>query len=240
MNTAIVMGVGPLAGMGAQLALRFASLGLEVFVAGRDESKLAAIVDAVRAAGGSARAAVADATRESDVVALFEQAATLGRIECAIYNAGNGTPGRIADMSAEYFENAWRICCYGGFLFGREAVRHMQPHGQGTVLFTGASASMRGRPNFGAFAAGKAGLRALAQALAKEAGPLGIHVGHVVIDGAINGDKIRSRMPDYAAKLGDDGMIAINAIVDAYEFLYRQPPSGWSFELDVRTAQESW
>lgn len=240
MNTAIVMGVGPLAGMGAQLALRFASLGLEVFVAGRDESKLAAIVDAVRAAGGSARAAVADATRESDVVALFEQAATLGRIECAIYNAGNGTPGRIADMSAEYFENAWRICCYGGFLFGREAVRHMQPHGRGTVLFTGASASMRGRPNFGAFAAGKAGLRALAQALAKEAGPLGIHVGHVVIDGAINGDKIRSRMPDYAAKLGDDGMIAINAIVDAYEFLYRQPPSGWSFELDVRTAQESW
>ena len=230
MNTAIVMGVGPLAGMGAQLALRFASLGLEVFVAGRDESKLAAIVDAVRAAGGSARAAVADATRESDVVALFEQAATLGRIECAIYNAGNGTPGRIADMSAEYFENAWRICCYGGFLFGREAVRHMQPHGQGTVLFTGASASMRGRPNFGAFAAGKAGLRALAQALAKEAGPLGIHVGHVVIDGAINGDKIRSRMPDYAAKLGDDGMIAINAIVDAYEFLYRQPPSGWSFD----------
>ena len=240
MNTAIVMGVGPLAGMGAQLALRFASLGLEVFVAGRDVHKLVAVIDAVRAAGGQAHAVIADATSEDDVVGVFAEAAARGRIDCAIYNAGNNTPGRIAEMSAEYFENAWRICCYGGFLFGREAMRHMQPHGQGTILFTGASASMRGRPNFGAFAAGKAGLRAFAQALAKEAGPVGIHVGHVVIDGAINGEKIRTRMPDYAAKLGDEGMIAIDALVDAYAFLYRQPRSGWSFELDVRTAQESW
>ncbi|MCC6707137.1 MAG: SDR family NAD(P)-dependent oxidoreductase [Gammaproteobacteria bacterium] len=240
MNTAIVMGVGPLAGMGAQLALRFASFDLEVLVAGRDSAKLAAVVDAVARAGGKARAVVADATREADVVALFAKAAAIGRIDCAIYNAGNNTPGRIADMSADYFENAWRICCYGGFLFGREALRHMQGHGQGTVLFTGASASLRGRANFGAFAAGKAGLRSFAQALAKEAGPLGIHVGHVVIDGAINGDKIRARMPDYAAKLGDDGMISISALVDAYAFLYRQPRHGWSFEFDVRTAQESW
>jgi len=240
MNTAIVMGVGPLAGMGAQLALRFAGLDLEVFIAGRDAGKLGAVVDAVQAAGGKARAVVADATREPDVIALFEQAAAAGRIDCAIYNAGNNTPGRIAEMSAEYFENAWRICTLGGFLFAREALRHMQPHGQGTLLFTGASASLRGRPNFGAFAAGKAGLRALAQSLAKEAGPQGIHVAHVVIDGAINGDKIRTRMPEYAAKLGDDGMIAMDAIVDAYAFLYRQPRSGWSFELDVRTAQESW
>ena len=240
MNTAIVMGVGPLAGMGAQLALRFASFDLEVLVAGRDSAKLAAVVDAIARAGGKARAVVADATREADVVALFAQAAAIGRIDCAIYNAGNNTPGRIVDMSADYFENAWRICCYGGFLFGREALRHMQSHGQGTVLFTGASASLRGRANFGAFAAGKAGLRSFAQALAKEAGPLGIHVGHVVIDGAINGDKIRARMPDYAAKLGDDGMISISALVDAYAYLYRQPRAGWSFELDVRTAQESW
>lgn len=240
MNTAIVMGVGPLAGMGAQLALRFARLGLEVLVAGRDKHKLTAVVDAVQAAGGAAQALVADATREADVQALFAAAASRGRIDCAIYNAGNNTPGRIADMSADYFENAWRICCFGGFLFGREALRHMQAHGAGTLLFTGASASMRGRPNFGAFAAGKAGLRALAQSLAKEAGPLGIHVGHVVIDGAINGEKIRTRMPEYAARLGDDGMLAISALVDAYEFLYRQPRTGWSFELDVRTAQESW
>jgi NAD(P)-dependent dehydrogenase (short-subunit alcohol dehydrogenase family) len=240
MNTAIVMGVGPLAGLGAQLTLRFAGRGLEVFVAGRDEAKLAVVVDAVHAAGGKACAVVADTTREADVVALFAQAASAGRIDCAIYNAGNNTPGLIADMSAEYFENAWRICCYGGFLFGREALRHMQPHAQGTLLFTGASASMRGRPNFGAFAAGKAALRAFAQALAKEAGPQGIHVGHVVIDGAINGERIRKRLPEYAARLGDEGMIALSAIVDAYEFLYRQPRNGWSFELDVRTAQESW
>ncbi len=240
MNTAIVMGVGPLAGMGAQLALRFAKLDLEVLVAGRDNVKLARVVDAIVATGGKARALVADATREADVVKLFEEAAAIGRIDCAIYNAGNNTPGRIVDMDADYFEQAWRICCFGGFLFGREALRHMQGHGQGTVLFTGASASLRGRANFGAFAAGKAGLRAMAQSLAKEAGPLGIHVGHVVIDGAINGDRIRTRLPDYAAKLGDEGMISIDALVDAYVFLHHQPRHGWSFELDVRTARESW
>lgn len=240
MNTAIVMGVGPLAGMGAQLALRFASLGLEVLVAGRSADKLAGVVEAIESAGGRARAVVADATREADVVTLFEQAAGVGPIDCAIYNAGNNMPGALADMSAAYFEDAWRIGCLGGFLFGREALRHMQPHGHGTVLFTGASASLRGRANFGAFAAAKAALRGMAQALAKEAGPVGIHVGHVVIDGAINGDRIRTRAPDYAAKLGDDGLIALHALVDAYEFLYRQPRRGWSFELDVRTAQESW
>ena len=240
MNSGIVMGVGPVVGMGAQLVLRFAGLGLKLFVAGRDQAKLDAVVAAVRDAGGEAVAVVADATKEADVAALFTQAAAAGRIDCAVYNAGNNTPGRIADMSAEYFENAWRICTYGGFLFGREALRHMRAQGQGTVLFTGASASMRGRANFGAFSAGKAGLRALAQALAKEVGPEGIHVAHVVIDGAINGEKIRTRMPDYAAKLGDEGMIDIQAIVDAYEFLYHQPRHGWSFELDVRTAQESW
>ncbi len=157
----------------------------------------------------------------------------------AIYNAGNNTPGPIHEMSAEYFENAWRICCYGGFLFGREAIRHMRGKG-GTLLFTGASASLRGRPNFGAFNSSKAALRCLAQAMAKEYGPEQVHVGHVVIDGAINGEKIKGRYPEYATKLGERGMIKLAAIVDAYEFLHRQPSTGWSFEIDVRTAIESW
>jgi NAD(P)-dependent dehydrogenase (short-subunit alcohol dehydrogenase family) len=240
MSVAVVMGVGPAAGLGARLCHRFASRGLTVMVAGRTQASLEAIVREIAAAGGKAEAVVADATRETDTVALFEAAAARGPLTCAIYNAGNNMPGRVETMSAEYFEKAWRIGCFGGFLFGREAVKRMLPQGSGTLLFTGASASLRGRANFGAFTAAKAALRALAQAMAKEYGPAGIHVGHVVIDGAINGEKIRTRMPDLAARLGDEGMVDIEAIVDAYEFLHRQPGSGWSFEVDVRTAQESW
>ena len=128
----------------------------------------------------------------------------------------------------------------GGFLYGREAVKHMKRDGGGTILFTGASASLRGKPNFGAFNSAKGALRLLAHALAKEVGPEGIHVGHVVIDGAIAGDKIRTRFPEYAAKLGEDGLIDIQAIVDGYEYLYKQPRRGWSFEVDMRTAIETW
>lgn len=238
--TAIILGVGPINGLGAQLAAGFARLGLHVVIGGRSQDKLDAVVRGITAEGGQASVCVTEATQESDIVALFDAATRIGPVDCAIYNAGNNTPGRIEDMGADYFENAWRLTCFGGFLFGREALRRMQPRGQGTVLFTGASASLRGKANFGAFAAGKAGLRAFAQALAKEAGPAGIHVGHVVVDGAINGEKIRTRLPEYAAKLGDAGMISLAAIVDAYVFLHQQAPAGWTFELDLRTAIESW
>lgn len=141
-------------------------------------------------------------------------------------------------MDAEYFENAWRVVCFGGFLFGREAVRRMVPKKTGTLLFTGASASLRGRSGYGAFNSAKSGVRTLAQAMAKEYAPDGIHVGHVVVDGAIAGDKIFSRFPDAAGR--EDSLISIAGIVDAFEFLYRQPERAWSFELDVRTSKEKW
>jgi NAD(P)-dependent dehydrogenase (short-subunit alcohol dehydrogenase family) len=240
MDTAIVIGVGPDQGMGAQLCKRFASLGLHVVISGRTQSTLDTVVADIVASGGHASAVVADATLEHDVVNLFDAATEQGRVDCAIYNTGNNTPGLIEDMSADYFEQSWRSCCYGGFLFGREAVKRMKPANAGVILFTGASASMRGRANFGAFNSSKAALRGLAQAMAKEYGPDGIHVGHVVIDGAIFGDKVRNRYPEFAEKLGEKGMINLGAIVDAYEYLYKQPKSGWSFEVDVRTAIESW
>lgn len=236
MRTAIVLGVGPLEGLGAKLSQRF-SREHHVLVAGRSAEKLAPVVEQVREAGGSAEPLVTDATDERAVQALF--AAAGPSLELAIYNAGNNTPGAIETMDAGYFEASWRVCCFGGFLFGREAARSMKAGG-GTVLFTGASASLRGRANFGAFNASKAGLRTFAQALAKECGPAGIHVGHVVVDGPINGDKIRSGFPEYAEKLGDERMISLDGIVDAYEFLYRQPRSAWSFEVDVRTHLENW
>lgn len=239
-DCAIISGVGPQLGMGAQLAHRFAQLGLHVFVAGRTAASLAAVVAGIVRDGGQATAVVADATDEQATIALFKQARARGTIALVIYNTGNNTPGRIADMTAAYFENSWRVGCFGGFLYGREAVKHMKADGGGTILFTGASASLRGRPNFGAFNSAKGALRLLAQAMAKEYGADGIHVGHVVIDGAIAGEKIRTRFPEYAAKLGDDGLVDIQAIVDAYEFLYKQPRRGWSFEVDMRTAIETW
>lgn len=238
MKTAIVIGVGPDRGLGAQLGQRFAAEGLHVILAGRTAATLDAVADAIAAAGGRATPVVTDATDEAQVAALFDRAGA--DLDLAIYNAGNNTPGRIADMEASYFEASWRVCCFGGFLFGREAVRRMAPTGGGTLLFTGASASLRGRPNFGAFNSSKAALRNLAMAMAKEYATDGIHVGHVVVDGAVDGDKIRSRRPEIADRLGDDGMLSIEGIVDSYVFLYRQPQRAWTFEVDLRTFKETW
>jgi NAD(P)-dependent dehydrogenase (short-subunit alcohol dehydrogenase family) len=236
MKTAIVIGVGPDRGLGAQLCKRFAAEGLRVIVAGRTLSALEAVAIDIEKSGGQAVPLIADATKESDIVALFNAAGE--QLDLAIYNAGNNTPGKIIEMEADYFEKAWRVVCFGGFLFGREAVRRMAPKKSGTLLFTGASASLRGRPGFGAFNSAKAGLRTLAQAMAKEYAGEGIHVAHVVVDGAIGGDKIMNRFPDAANR--QDSLISIEGIVDAFAFLYQQPERAWSFELDVRTSKEKW
>ena len=236
MPKAVIIGVGPDRGLGAQLCKRFAREGLHVVVAGRTQAALDAVVADINKSGGEASSFVADATKEADVAALFAHA---GRdIDLAIYNAGNNTAGRILEMEADYFEKSWRVVCYGGFLFGREALRVMVPRKRGTLLFTGASASLRGRAGFGAFNSSKAALRTLAQAMAKEYGPEGIHVGHVVVDGAIAGDKIMTRFPDAAGR--QETLISIEGIVDGFAFLYRQPERAWSFELDVRTSKEKW
>ena len=256
MNTAIVVGVGPDRGLGAQLCRRFAGLGLKVLVAGRTKEALDAVVANIEADGGAAEAVVTDATDERQVRALFDAAGD--DLSLAIYNAGNNAPGRIAEMDAEYFETAWRLCCFGGFLVGREAVRRFLvrepvpapgsggeaqesgPETRGTLLFTGASASLRGRANFGAFNSGKGALRNLAQAMAKEYGADGVHVGHVVIDGGIAGEKLMKRYPDYAKSLGRGGLISLEGIVDGYVHLYNQPPTAWTFEIDLRTSVENW
>ena len=238
MKKAVIIGVGAEQGLGAQLAKRFASEGLHVFVASRTQSRIDALTVEIEQAGGIATAVCADATNEEQVIKLFEKAGS--GLHLAIYNTGNNFPGQIIDMESDYFEKSWKSCCFGGFLFGREAVRRMVPSGKGTLLFTGASASLRGRANFGAFNSAKAGLRTLAQAMAKEYGPQGIHVGHVIIDGAIAGEKIKRHLPELAKKLGEDGMIKIEGIVDGYEYLYNQSPQAWTFELDLRTYIEKW
>jgi len=242
----IVLGVGPERGLGAALCRRFAAGGHHVWVAGRSREKLDATVATIEAQGGTATACVADATDENDIVTLFDAAeAASERLACAIYNVGNNTPGRIHDMDAAYFEQSWRLSCFGGFLFGREALRRMLAAGAGgddarSLLFTGASGSLRGRPNFAAFNAAKGALRNLAQAMAKEYAPDGIHVGHVVVDGGIAGEKIERGMPEMAQRMGPEGLLDLDGIAEAFWFLHGQPRQAWTFELDLRTWQERW
>ncbi len=237
---AVVIGVGPERGLGGTLCKRFATEGLHVFIAGRTTKSLEELATTIRSEGGDATPVVADTTDEAAVVRLFDQVMDApGELELAVYNAGNNTPGRIVDMKADYFERAWRVGCFGGFLFGREAVKRMLPEG-GTLIFTGASASLRGRAGFGAFSAAKGALRNLAQAMAKECGEAGIHVGHVVVDGGIAGDKIINRFPDMVKARGEGGLINLEGLAGAYWFLHRQPRDAWTFEVDLRTSKENW
>jgi len=189
-GTAIVAGVGSEQGLGAALARRFAREGYRVIVSGRTEAKLAQAVRTIVEDGGTAEPFKADVTIEADVAALFDRAEAGGHegLDLVVFNAGNNAPHDFRTMPADFFEQTWRVATLGGFLVGREAARRLAPRGRGTIIFSGATASLRGRPPFTAFASAKAGLRSLAQSMAREFGPLGIHVGHVVIDGGIDGE----------------------------------------------------
>jgi NAD(P)-dependent dehydrogenase (short-subunit alcohol dehydrogenase family) len=239
---AVVVGVGPEVGLGGALCTRLAREGLHVFVAGRTAEKVAAVTASIEKAGGSATAVPMDTTSEREVVALFDRAEADGKgvLDLVVYNAGNAAMGQVHDMDAGFFEQVWRVGCFGGFLVGREALRRMLPRGRGTVLFTGATASMRGKPTTTAFAAAKAGLRSLAQTMARAYGPQGIHVAHVVVDGGIAGDKIVKGLPQFAEAMGEDGLVSLTGLADAYWFLYRQPRACWTHELDLRTFKESF
>jgi NAD(P)-dependent dehydrogenase (short-subunit alcohol dehydrogenase family) len=242
--TAVVVGVGAELGLGAALCRRFAAEGHHVLVAGRTASKLEQVVKTIALAGGSAEPVAMDTAREDDVVALFDRAmAPAGAREPAdlvVFNAGNNRRADFRELPAALFEEMWRVGCYGGFLVGREAARRLVPLGRGTVVFTGASASLRGKPGFAQFAASKAGLRMIAQAMAREYGPLGLHVAHVIIDGAIDGQRIRDRFPQASERLGEDGLLGIDAIADAYWQIHRQQRSAWTHEIDLRPFKEGF
>jgi NAD(P)-dependent dehydrogenase (short-subunit alcohol dehydrogenase family) len=241
---AIVVGVGAELGLGAALCRRFAEGGHHVFVAGRSASKVEQVVRTILSKGGSAEPVVMDTTREEDVIRLFDRAmspqAGLGPLDLVAYNAGNNRKLDFRELSAEMFEEFWRIGCFGGFLVGREAARRLVPLGQGTVLFTGASGSLRGKPGFAHFAAAKAGLRMLAQSMAREFGPQGIHVAHVVIDGGINGERLRSNRPEIVKERGEDGLLGVDAIAETFWQIHRQPRSAWAQEIDLRPFKESF
>ncbi len=238
-GTAIVVGVGSEQGLGAAIARRFAAEGHRVIVSGRTKEKLAQAVCAIVDHGGKAEAFAADATIESHVAALFDFAEGSGHIvDLVVFNAGNNVRHDFRTMPAELFEQTWRVATFGGFLVGREAARRLTPLGKGTIIFTGATASLRGKPPFTAFASAKAGLRSLAQSMAREFGPLGIHVAHVVIDGGIDGEKLNSAAPQLRIERGADGLLNIDAIAEAYWHLHGQHRSAWTHELDLRPFKE--
>ena len=196
------------------------------------------MISKIEKSGGKVTAVCTDATDEKQIKSLFDAAGE--DLSLAIFNPAFGYSGRIIDMDSEYFEKSWRVSCFGGFLFGREALKRMVPGDGGTIIYTGDTAALRGRPNFAAFNSAKTGLRALAQAMSKEYGPQGIHVGHVIIDGTIAGDKVIKGNSQYAQQLGEDGMVELGGIVDGYVYLYQQSPRAWTFELDLRTSKEKW
>src|ERR1700730_16824563 len=241
---AVVLGVGAERGLGAAASRRFAKEGYHVLVAGRTAAKIEKVAEAICSAGGSAAPVVVDGTKEAEVIALFDKAmaddAVGAPADLLVFNMGNNAAVDVREMTAQHFEDSWRVACFAGFLFGREAVRRLSTLGRGTVIFTGASGSLRGRPRFAAFNATKGGLRLLVQSLAREFGPQRIHVAHVIIDGGIEGDRLLSRMPDRVEKAGPDGLLKVEAIVENYWHVHRQHRSAWTHEIDLRPYKETF
>jgi NAD(P)-dependent dehydrogenase (short-subunit alcohol dehydrogenase family) len=234
-KTAAILGVGP--GLGAAVARRFAREGFAVALMARREASVSDVRREIEAAGGTALPISADATDPASVEAAFEKArAGLGDPEVFVYNAGAFQMGCILDLSAEKFDECFRANCAGAFYAARQVLPAMVERGIGTILLTGASAALRGRANFSALAVGKFGLRALAQSMAREFGPRGVHVAHVVIDGQINTARVREMF----GGRDDHTMLSPDAIAEAYWQLHAQDPTAWTLELDLRPAVESF
>ncbi len=237
----VVIGAGE--GLGGAIARAFAGEGLAVCVTRRPRHMVAleALAQRIRAEGGEAHAFGLDARNGADVaafIATVEQ--SIGPIEVLVFNIGANVRFSVLETTTQVYSKVWEMACLAGFLTSREAARAMVPRGRGAILFTGATASVRGAAGFSAFAGAKHGLRALAQSLARELGPKGVHVAHVVIDGAIDGEFIRGLMPDAAEKLIREEILVPDEIARNYVWLYRQKRSAWTFEMDLRPWAETW
>jgi len=238
-NSAIVIGAGD--ALGGAIARRFAREGFDAVIVRRHADQLEPLAETIRAEGGRAHPFGLDARQEDQMVGLFDRVeADIGPVEVCVFNIGANVRFGIEETTARVFFKVWEMACFGGFLAGREAARRMTPRGRGTILFTGATASVRGREGFAAFSSAKHGLRAVAQSMARELGPKGVHVAHTLIDGAIDTAFIRDNFPDRYALKDRDGILNPEHIADAYWMLHRQPRDAWTHELDLRPWMETW
>jgi NAD(P)-dependent dehydrogenase (short-subunit alcohol dehydrogenase family) len=242
-GVAILVGAGD--AIGAAVARRFAQGGYTVCIRRRDASKSQGLVGELRAAGHNIHAFSVDARQEAEVQGIFARIEKeFGPIEVCLYNAGSNVNKPLLETTEKLFFKAWELACYGGFMVGREAARVMLPRQRGTIFFTGATASVRGGPGFAAFSSAKFGLRAVAQAMARELGPKNIHVVHLLIDAGVDSEAIHQRMK--AAKgieakdIPPDSLTKTSSIADAYWFAHQQSRDGWTHELDLRPSVEKW
>ena len=235
-----VVGVGASAGLGAALGRRFARAGLTVALTGRNADRVRSIAAEITKMGGRAHALPGDVSSAEDIKRLTVDVRALGTLGVAIFNAGNAVRGTPLEITPEQFESTWRGSTYAGFLFARATLPLLLEAGTGSLLFTGATASIRGRGPFVAFAAAKAGLRSLAQSAAREYGPRGIHVAHVIVDGGIDGERLKSNAPQRVAEAGIDGLLDPEAIAETYWQLHQQHRSAWTHELDLRPYKEAF
>jgi NAD(P)-dependent dehydrogenase (short-subunit alcohol dehydrogenase family) len=241
-SSKVVLVIGAGDATGGAIARRFAREGYIACVTRRKADKLASLVAKIEEDGGRAHAFGSDARQEDEVVALYAKIEKdIGPIEVCIFNIGGNVRFGIRETTTRVYTKVWEMCALAGFLNGREAARVMVPRKTGTILFTGATASVRGGAGYSAFAGGKHALRALAQSMSRELGPEGIHVGHIVIDGGIDTDFIKQMRGDQYAELkAKDGILNPDAIAENYWLIHQQPRSAWTHEIDVRPWMEKW
>lgn len=236
---ALVIGAGD--ATGAAIAKRFAREGFTLCVARRHAEQLTPLIEEIRAAGGSAHPFGCDARVEQQMVALFEHIERdIGPIEVVVFNIGANVSFSITETTERVYRKVWEMAALAGFLTGREAAKVMLPRHKGTIIFTGATASLRGSAGFSAFASAKFALRALAQSMARELGPQGIHVAHPIIDGAIDTAFIRDNFPERFALKDQDGILNPEHIAEQYWQLHCQPRDSWTHELDLRPWMETF
>ncbi len=235
---ALVVGAGDY--LGSAIAKRFSEGGLRV-AASRRRGNFTNLVRSIKDSGGEAVGYHSDARNENEVIDLIQSVESqLGPIDVCVYNVGGNVNSPILETTSRVYRKVWEMCAFGGFLVGKEVLKYMLPRKRGTILFTGASASIRGKSGYAAFSGGKQALRALAQSLAREMGPKGIHISHVIIDGLIKNENARELFPIEFQSRPKDGILQPSEIAEVYWQLYNQPKSAWTFEIDLRPYSEPW
>ncbi len=239
-GSVLIQGVGSARGLGAAAARAFAAAGHPVVIAGRSAHKLREAAESIAAVGATPHVEIGDVTNPGDVARFVLSAESLAPLAVVVHNAGGNRPAPFLQVDPKVYEEHWRAHAFGAFLLAQAALPRMLERRTGTLIFTGATGSLRGRANFSPFASAKAALRMTAQSLAREFGQKGIHVAHVIIDGAIEGDRVKQAVPNATARFGEQGMLDPERIAETYLMLHRQQRSAWTHELDLRPWSEAF